>query len=80
MNHVIKHKFQYETNNLIRVFFPDEKISATEERNDEERYIITELCEKENGADATVILCISETEIKEKAFFSLSDKRDDDKQ
>ena len=78
MNHVIKHKFQYETNNLIRVFFPDEKISATEERNDEERYIITELCEKENGADATVILCISETEIKEKAFFSLSDKRDDD--
>ncbi len=79
MNHVIKnHKFQYETNNLIRVFFPDEKITATDERNDDERYIITELLEEENGAKAKIVLCISKGKTEKEDFFALKEKREDD--
>lgn len=64
MNHVIiNHKFQYETGNLIRVFFPDEKLEVTDERNGEERYIITSLFqnEKEFLFDVTVNLDFYET-------------------
>ncbi len=79
MNHVIKnHSFQYETNNLIRVFFPDEKINATEERDEDERYIITSLEETEGGVNAFVTLCLNGKETTKEETFLLCDKRKED--
>lgn len=74
MNLVIKgHSFLYETENLLRVFFPTEKIESTEERTDEERYIITSLTLSENGADIEITVNLGE-EKTEKLSVSLSEK------
>ena len=41
MNHIINHPFRYETEKLIRLFFPYEKIETTDKPNGDERYIET---------------------------------------
>ena len=55
MNLVIEnHTFQYETEKLLRVFFPSTKIAVTEERNDEADYVITSLSPLQAGASLRV--------------------------
>ena len=54
------HSYNYETENLLRLFFPD-KITVSEEAPDGESYILTEL----DGEKITVKLCL-EGKITEK--------------
>ncbi|MGN0467882.1 MAG: coproporphyrinogen dehydrogenase HemZ [Acutalibacteraceae bacterium] len=78
MNHVIiNHSFQYETGNLLRVFYPDEKISITDERNGEDRYVITKLSKTDAGVSALVTVALSGFEEAREDFF-LSQMRQDD--
>lgn len=75
MNLVIKgHSFLYETENLLRVFFPTEKIESTTERTEEERYIITSLTPVENGADIEITVNIGESEKTERLSVSLKER------
>lgn len=75
MNLVIKgHKFLYETENLLRVFFPVEKIESTTERTEDEKYIITSLVVTANGADIEISVNLGKGEKTEKLSVSLSDK------
>ncbi|MCM1364071.1 MAG: coproporphyrinogen dehydrogenase HemZ, partial [Ruminococcus sp.] len=50
----VNHKYHYELENLVRAFFPNEKINVTHEPNDETRVIITELEQRENEAQINV--------------------------
>lgn len=55
MNLVIdNHAFQYETEKLLRVFFPSTKIAVTAVRNDEADYVFTSLSSHQNGAEIAV--------------------------
>ncbi len=55
MNLVIdNHTFQYETEKLLRVFFPSTKIAVTKERNGEADCVITSLQPLEGGASLRV--------------------------
>ncbi|MBQ8028872.1 MAG: coproporphyrinogen dehydrogenase HemZ [Clostridia bacterium] len=75
---IINNPFHYESENLIRVFFPTEKINVTSERNDEENYISISLDYSEKGAEVEISASVCEKKKSEKEFFSLSDKRADD--
>lgn len=47
---IVGHDFRYETENLIRLFFPLEKINVTAQRdNGDKRYIITEISPVDEG-------------------------------
>ena len=50
----LNHNFNYETENLLRLFFP-EKIVQTDEAPEREDYILTEL----DGGKITVRLCLT---------------------
>lgn len=63
------HKFQYEMENLLRVFFP-EKITVSEEIPENEDYCITEL----NVTLIRVTLSVLSKEYTAEKEFSLSDK------
>lgn len=79
MNLVIKgHSFLYETENLLRVFFPTEKIESTAERTEEERYIITSLSYISNDADIEITVNLGDGEKTEKLSVSLSEKDEKD--
>ena len=55
MNLVIdNHTFQYETEKLLRVFFPSTKIAVTEQRNAEADYVFTSLSPLQNGVQIAV--------------------------
>ena len=55
MNLVIdNHAFQYETEKLLRVFFPSTKIAVTNARNDEADYVLTTLSPLPDGAAIAV--------------------------
>lgn len=75
---IISNSFRYETENLIRIFFPQEKINVTEERNEEENYIISALFENEKGAKIDISLCIFEKQMHETKDVYLSDKNEDE--
>ena len=75
MNLVIKgHSFLYETENLLRVFFPAEKIESTAERTDDKRYIITSLFPASEGADIEITVSLGNEEKTEALSVSLKDK------
>ena len=75
MNLVIKgHNFLYETENLLRVFFPTEKIESTTERTEEERYIITSLSPLSDGSEIEIKISLGEEEKTEKLSVFLKDK------
>ncbi len=57
---IINHDYHYELENLVRLFFPNEKIEVTKEKNGEERFILTELQKEENGAKISVLLGFDE--------------------
>ncbi len=63
------HKFQYETENLLRVFFP-EKITVSEELPEEGDYCLTEL----DGNLITVKIRIGEKELCQSRKYPLTDK------
>ena len=74
MNLVIKgHSFLYETENLLRVFFPTEKIESTGERTAEEKYIITSMVFSEDRADIEITLCLKEEKTESLSVY-LKDK------
>ena len=55
MNLVIdNHSFQYETEKMLRVFFPATKIAVTNVRNDETDFVLTSLSLPEDGAEIAV--------------------------
>lgn len=65
MNLVIKgHTFLYETENLLRLFFPSQKIETTNERNGDENYVFTYISYFPSGADIEVEVNIN----KQKEF------------
>ena len=64
------HKFHYEMENLLRVFFPDEKIIVCEEYDENDKYCLTEL----DGNNITVEVSLQNKNIKKQESFSLSDK------
>lgn len=75
MNLVIKgHSFLYETENLLRVFFPAEKIESTAERTNDKRYIITSLFPTSEGADIEITVSLGNEEKTEALSVSLKDK------
>lgn len=51
---IVDHKFHYEIENLIRVFFPNEKINVTSEPAEDERQIITKLNKRNGEAEIEV--------------------------
>ncbi len=51
---IINHKFHYEIENLLRVFFPNEKIAVTQEANEEARRVVTELKSENDSAQIYV--------------------------
>ncbi len=51
----INHKFQYETENLLRVFFPSESITVKEKVCEDEDFLLTELCGE--GVSVTLSFC-----------------------
>ncbi|MDO4379333.1 MAG: coproporphyrinogen dehydrogenase HemZ [Clostridia bacterium] len=57
---IINHDYHYELENLVRLFFPNEKIEVTKEKNGEERFVLTELQKEENGAKISVLLGFDE--------------------
>lgn len=74
MHLIIKnHKFQYETENLLRVFFP-EKITVSEDIPEKEDYCLTEL----DGNRITVKIRLGEKELSESREYSLCDKVNDE--
>ena len=67
------HKFQYETENLLRVFFP-EKLTVSEEIPEEGDYCFTEL----DGSLITVKIRIGEKELSQSREYSFDDKVNDE--
>lgn len=67
------HKFHYEMENLLRVFFP-EKITVSEEIPEEEDYCLTEL----DGSTVSVRVRLIGREYSDSKNLELSDKLSDD--
>ena len=68
------HKFHYEMENLLRVFFPHEKITVCEEIDETEKYCITEKSE----CNIYVEVSVQDKCIKKEEEFSLSCKVHDE--
>ncbi len=66
----INHKFHYEMENLLRVFFPDEKIITSEEIPENEAYCIIEL----QGSEIFVEISAFSKKLCHREAFSLSEK------
>ena len=67
------HKFHYEMENLLRVFFP-EKITVSEEVPENEDYCLTEL----DGSTVSVTVRLLGREYSQSKVFDLSEKLTDD--
>ena len=77
MNLVIKgHRFGYETENLLRVFFPGEKIETSHERTDDSRYVITEIEYLDASAHIDVTVCVDENEHRGRITVFENDKNE----
>ena len=74
---IINHDYHYELENLLRLFFPNEKIEVTNEKNGDERFVLTEIQKDENGATVSITLCFGEI-LFEKEQFSFSKKLADE--
>lgn len=71
---VKNHKFHYEMENLVRVFFPDKKITVCDSIPDEGEYCLTEL----NGHKVTVSLNLGEKEYTHSEEVSVKAKFQDE--
>lgn len=79
MNLIIKgHSFLYETENLLRVFFPFEKIESTKEKTGEESFVLTLVSYFQGGADIDIEVNIPKGERKESLRVLLKDKSQDE--
>ncbi len=67
------HKFHYEMENLLRIFFP-EKITVTSDLPGEGDWCVTSL----DGSEIGIELCLDGTVYSEKKMFPLSDKLSDE--
>lgn len=65
------HKFHYEMENLLRVFFPDEKITVSEQHDENENYCITALEESKIYVEVSV----RDKNLKKEQEFSLQEKK-----
>lgn len=74
---IINHDYHYELENLLRLFFPNEKIEVTNEKNGDDRFVLTEIQKDENGATVSITLCFGEI-LFEKEQFSFSNKLADE--
>ena len=68
------HKFHYEMENLLRVFFPNEKITVSEQYNETDNYCITEKSECRIYVEVSAF----GKHIKKEEEFSLSHKVHDE--
>lgn len=72
---IIDNTYHYETENLVRVFCPNEKIETVHEDIESgERFVKTQLAKTENGALIRVSARLFEKEEKSEKEFSLSEK------
>ena len=71
---IINHKFHYEIEKLLRVFFPSAKITVTDSRNDEESFVITELKKSEAEAEIKITASLFGNETVRSEVFSAKDK------
>lgn len=79
MNHVIiNHTFHYETGNLIREFYPREKVEITNERNGEDRYIISSNEKDKNGVKVFIEVCLDGQDKTGEEYFPFSEMTADD--
>ena len=78
MKLIIKnHTYHYETENLVRVFFPNEKIETVSENAESSRFIETKLEKTDFGALIFVKVSL-DMQLEEEKVFPLSEKRFDD--
>ena len=75
---IIGHSFVYETENLLRLFFPGEKTEVTDERNDDERFVLTKLISKDEEAHIEVKVNIGDKKEKRECDVFFREKREDD--
>lgn len=79
MNHVIiNHAFHYETGNLIREFYPREKVEITNERTEENRFVISSNERDENGVKVYIRVCLDGKDEEKEQHFSFLQKTSDD--
>ena len=74
---IINHTYHYETENLVRVFFPNEKIETVRENDGSLRFIETKL-EKTSGGAVISVKVSLDTVLHEEKEFPLSEKLFDD--
>lgn len=74
---IINHTYHYETENLVRVFFPNEKIETVRENDGSRRFIETKLEKTSRGAVISVKVSL-DTLLQEETEFPLSEKLFDD--
>lgn len=78
MKLIIKnHTYHYETENLVRVFFPNEKIETVSENVESSRFIETKIEKTDFGALIFVKVSL-DVQLEEEKEFPLSAKRFDD--
>ena len=77
MKLIIINGYHYETENLVRVFFPNEKIDVCEERAGESRFIETKIKKREEGALVSVTVSLG-NELFEEKEFSFSSKEENE--
>lgn len=75
---IINHSFKYETEKLLGVFFPNEKIVITEQRENGERYIETRLDRKGDGADVSVTVSLGGIPVTETVCYAFSQRAKDE--
>ena len=75
---IINHTYQYETENLVRVFFPNEKIETVFQNEPCSRFIESKLERTANGAVISITACLDSDFQGEKGTFLLSEKPFDD--
>ena len=78
MKLIINHNYHYETENLVRVFFPNEKIETVFENSGSARFIESKLKKTASGAVIEVSASFGGHSGEEKGEFLFSDKLSDD--
>ncbi len=68
MKLIVINGYRYETENLVRVFFPNEKIEVSEEKTDNGRFVETEIERNEEKANVSVTVSLGERFFEEKEF------------
>lgn len=68
MKLIVINGYRYETENLVRVFFPNEKIEVSEEKTDDGRFVETEIERNEEKAHVSVTVSLGEKLFEEKEF------------